>query len=337
LTVSRAELVRELPGSALVYESVLDLIGDTPLVKIDDFVTVPRARPRARTGTERQKGAQLWGKLENANPAGSVKDRIGQAMIERAEREGRLAPGGTVIEPTSGNTGIGLALVCARRGYRCVLTMPASMSLERRALLEALGAKVVLTDEAAQMEGAIAKANEIAASTPGSFLPQQFDNEENPGVHYRETGREILHALGELRLDAFVAGIGTGGTISGVGRLLREERPNCRIIAVEAESCATVSRGERGPTKIQGWAAGFVPRNYSPEVPHEVRTVADDDAYRAKVALAKNHGLLVGISSGGAVHVAAEVARALPSDGHVVVVLPDTGERYFSLDEYFEQ
>jgi cysteine synthase A len=336
MTASRA-LPGELPRGPLVCESVLDLIGDTPLVKIDDFVTVPRSRPRARTGTEQRKGAQLWGKLENANPAGSVKDRIGQAMIERAEREGRLMPGGTVIEPTSGNTGIGLALVCARRGYRCILTMPASMSLERRALLEALGAEVVLTDEATQMEGAIAKANEIAAKTPGSFLPQQFDNEENPRVHYRETGREILHALGDLRLDAFVAGIGTGGTISGVGRLLREERPDCRIIAVEAESCATVSRGERGPTKIQGWAAGFVPRNYSPEVPHEVRTVADDDAYRAKVALAKNHGLLVGISSGGAVHVAAEVARQLPADGHVVVVLPDTGERYFSLDEYFEQ
>jgi cysteine synthase A len=337
MIASRASSLRELPRSALVYESVLDLIGDTPLVKIDDFVTVPRSRPRASPGAEQRHGAQLWGKLENANPAGSVKDRIGQAMIERAEREGRLGPGGTVIEPTSGNTGIGLALVCARRGYRCILTMPESMSLERRALLEALGAEVVLTAEATQMEGAIAKANEIASSTPGSFLPQQFDNEENPGVHYRETGREILHALGELRLDAFVAGIGTGGTISGVGRLLREERPNCRIIAVEAESCATVSRGERGPTKIQGWAAGFVPRNYSPEVPHEVRTVADDDAYRAKVALAKNHGLLVGISSGGAVHVAAEVARALPSDGHVVVVLPDTGERYFSLDEYFER
>jgi cysteine synthase A len=314
---------------------VLDLIGETPLVRIDDFATATRSRPRARA--EARRGAQLWGKLESANPAGSVKDRISQAMIERAERDGRLTAGGTVIEPTSGNTGIGLALVCARRGYRCILTMPASMSLERRALLEALGAEVVLTDEQAQMEGAIAEAREIAARTPGSFLPQQFDNEENPRVHYRETGREILQALGELRLDAFVAGIGTGGTVSGVGRLLREERPNCRIIAVEAESCATVSRGERGPTKIQGWAAGFVPRNYAPEVPHEVRTVADDDAYRAKVALAKNHGLLLGISSGGAVHVAAEVARSLPADGNVVVVLPDTGERYFSLDEYFEQ
>jgi cysteine synthase A len=333
MTTSRAELARH----PLVYDSVLDLIGDTPLVKIDDFVSVPRPRPRshATTSEAQRKSAQLWGKLENANPAGSVKDRISLAMIERAERDGRLAPGGTVIEPTSGNTGIGLALVCARRGYRCILTMPASMSLERRALLEALGAQVVLTDEETQMEGAIAKAREIAAREPGCFMPQQFDNEENPRVHYGETGREILHALGSLRLDAFVAGVGTGGTITGVGRLLREERPECRIIAVEAESCATISRGERGPTKIQGWAAGFVPRIYAPEVPHEVRTVADDDAYRAKVALARNHGLLLGISSGGAVHVAAEIARGLPPDGNVVVVLPDTGERYFSLDEYF--
>jgi cysteine synthase A len=330
MTAPRAEL----PRHPLVYDSVLDLIGDTPLVKIDDFVTTPRPRPRQEPSAKRE-GAQLWGKLENANPAGSVKDRISQAMIERAERDGQLAPGGTVVEPTSGNTGIGLALVCARRGYRCILTMPASMSLERRALLEALGAELVLTEEDAQMEGAIAKAREIAAREPGSFMPQQFDNEENPRVHQRATGREILHALGDLRLDAFVAGIGTGGTISGVGRLLREERPGCRIIGVEAESCATISRGERGPTKIQGWAAGFVPRNYAPEVPHEVRTVSDDDAYRAKVALAQNHGLLVGISSGGAVHVAAAVARSLPADGNVVVVLPDTGERYFSLDEYF--
>lgn len=324
-----------LPDHPLVYASVLDLIGDTPLVEIPDILAAPIPRPRAPSAVALS-GAKLWGKLESFNPAGSVKDRISQAMIERAERDGVLRPGGTVVEPTSGNTGIGLALVCARRGYRCVLTMPASMSLERRALLEALGAEVVLTDEDAQMEGAIAKAHEIASREPGCFMPQQFDNEENPGVHYRTTAREILHALGDLPLAAFVAGVGTGGTVSGVGRLLREERPACRIIAVEAESCATISRGERGPTKIQGWAAGFVPRNYAPKVPHEVLTVSDDDAYRTKVALAQNLGLLVGISSGGAVHVAAKIARGLPGDAHVVVVLPDTGERYFSLDEYFE-
>jgi len=325
-----------LPEHPLVYGSVLDLIGDTPLVKISGPLDTPSSRPRSQADVPRV-GAQLWGKLENLNPAGSVKDRIAQAMIESAEREGKLPPGGTVIEPTSGNTGIGLALVCARRGYRCILTMPASMSLERRALLEALGAEVVLTEDEAQMEGAIAKAHELAAAEPGSFMPQQFDNEENPRVHYRNTAREILHALGDLRLDAFVAGVGTGGTVSGVGRALREQRPDCRIIAVEAEACATISKGERGPTKIQGWAAGFVPRNYAPEIPHEVLTVSDADAYRTKLALAQNLGLLLGISSGGAVHVAAQVARRLPADGNVVVVLPDTGERYFSLDEYFDR
>lgn len=324
---------RALLDHPLVYANVLDLIGDTPLVRIPDVIDVPTTRPRPPL---RESGARLWGKLENFNPAGSVKDRIAQAMIERAERDGTLRPGGIVVEPTSGNTGIGLALVCARRGYRCILTMPASMSLERRALLEALGAEVVLTDEDGQMEGAILRAQEIVRQNPGSLMPQQFDNDENPSVHYRATAREILHALGDTRLDAFVAGVGTGGTVSGVGRLLREERPDCRVVAVEAESCATISRGERGPTKIQGWAAGFIPRNYAPEVPHDVLTVTDEDAYRTKVALARNLGLLVGISSGGAVHVAARLARALPNDGNVVVVLPDTGERYFSLDEYFE-
>jgi cysteine synthase len=310
----------------LVYESVLDLIGDTPIVRIPATL---------RTGSTRP-AAAVWGKLENLNPAGSVKDRISLAMIEAAERDGRLPPGGTVIEPTSGNTGIGLALVCARRGYRCVLTMPASMSLERRALLEALGAEVVLTDEQAQMEGAIDKARELGEAEPGAFMPQQFDNAENPRTHERTTALELLHELGDLRLDAFVAGVGTGGTITGVGRVLRERRPSCRIIAVEPESCATISRGERGPTKIQGLAAGFVPRNFSPDVPHEVRTVSDDDAYRTTRLLARQAGILVGISSGAAVKIALDVAAELPPEGNVVVVLPDTGERYFSLDEYFK-
>ena len=317
-----------------VYGSVLDLVGDTPLVEIPLQLAEPLPRPRGRAAP--RACARVWGKLESFNPAGSVKDRIGLAMIESAERDGRLAPGGTVVEPTSGNTGIGLALVCARRGYRCILTMPSSMSLERRALLEALGAQVVLTDDALQMEGAIAEARAIHEREPGSFMPQQFDNPDNPAVHYHVTAREILHAMGEERLDVFVAGVGTGGTITGVGRRLREERPDCRIVAVEAESCATISRGERGPTKIQGWAAGFVPANYRADVPHEVRTVTDDDAYRTKVALARNAGVLVGISSGGAVYVAAQIARSLPPEANVVVVLPDTGERYFSLDEYFE-
>ncbi len=328
---------RPLPDHPRVYGSALELIGDTPLIEIpldvlSDEVRRFRGLP---TSTAEPSCARVWGKLESANPAGSVKDRIALAMITRAERDGVLRPGGVVIEPTSGNTGIGLALVCARRGYRCILTMPESMSLERRALLEALGAEVVLTDEQGQMEGAIARARELAREIGGVFLPQQFDNPENPAVHYRTTGEEILHALGGEPLGAFVAGIGTGGTISGVGRLLRERSPECQIIGVEAESCATISRGERGPTKIQGWAAGFVPANYDPSVPHRVLTVTDENAYRCKKQLAQRMGLLVGISSGGAVHVAADVARTLPPTGNVVVVLPDTGERYFSLDEYF--
>jgi cysteine synthase A len=313
-----------LANHASVYGSVLDLICDTPLVEVRrGAVTGPRAR--------------VFGKLEAMNPGGSVKDRICLAMIEEAERQGKLGPGGVVVEPTSGNTGIGLALVCARRGYRCILTMPESMSLERRQLLRSFGAEVVLTPEAGQMEGAIAKAREIAATTPGSFMPQQFDNPNNPLVHCRTTAREILAAMGDEAIDAFVAAVGTGGTISGVGRVLREERPSCRIIAVEPETCATISRGERGPSKIQGIAAGFVPKNYDPAAPHEVRTITDERAYRAKRLLAREEGLLVGISAGANVAVALEVAAELGPGHNVVTILCDTGERYFSLDEYFEQ
>lgn len=306
-----------------VYESVLELIGDTPLVEIRRVESDP---PRAR----------VFGKLESANPGGSVKDRICLAMIEQAEREGKLGPGGVVVEPTSGNTGIGLAIVARRRGYRCVLTMPESMSLERRQLLAAIGAELVLTPEDQQMEGAIAKAREIAEKTPGAFLPQQFENAANPDVHFRITSREILHAMGEDRVDAFVAAVGTGGTVSGVGRALREANPECRVIAVEPENCATISRGERGPTKIQGIAAGFVPRNYDAKVPHEVRTVTDERAWQVKQLLARREGLLVGISSGANVAVALDLARAFGPDKNVVTVLCDTGERYFSLDEYFQ-
>jgi cysteine synthase A len=305
----------------LVFRSVLDLIHDTPLIRLK----LDEAQPRA----------EILGKMESFNPGGSVKDRIALAMIEHAERTGHLQPGGVVIEPTSGNTGIGLALVCARRGYRCILTMPASMSLERRALLQALGAEVVLTPEEQQMEGAIAKAQELAGSTPNSFIPRQFDNPQNPAIHHQTTAREMEHALGGAAPDAFVAGVGTGGTISGVGRYLRERHPHCRVIAVEPESCATISRGERGPTKIQGLAAGFIPKNYAAEVPHEVRTVADEHAFAMKQMLARTCGILVGLSSGAAAHVALQVARELGPGKQVVVVLPDTGERYFSLDEYF--
>lgn len=303
-----------------VYASVLELIHDTPLVEIAIQSDVPRAR--------------IWGKLESVNPGGSVKDRICLAMIEAAEREGHLAPGGVVVEPTSGNTGIGLALVCRRKGYRCILTMPESMSLERRALLESMGAELVLTPAEAQMSGAIERAEAIARQLNG-FIPHQFDNSNNPGVHSTHTAREILHAMSGLSLDVFVAGVGTGGTISGVGRTLRTERPQCRIVAVEPESCATISRGAIGPTKIQGWAPGFVPHNYDPSVVDEVRTVSDEAAYRTKLALARSAGILVGISSGGALAAALELAQGLGAEQNVVVILPDTGERYFSLDEYF--
>jgi cysteine synthase A len=311
-----------LPSHPRVVDSALDLVGDTPLFEI------------RRLDTERPRG-RVYGKAEQHNPGGSVKDRICLAMIEAAEASGQLQKGGVVIEPTSGNTGIGLALVCAAKGYRCVLTMPASMSLERRQLLEAYGAEVVLTEPELQMDGAIQKAHELVATTPNAFGPSQFDNAENPRVHAETTAREILHALANERIDAFVAGVGTGGTISGVGAVLKRLRPAPKIIAVEPDACATISRGERGPTKIQGLAAGFVPRNYDPTVVDEVRTVTDRDAYDTKVLLARREGLLVGISAGAAVRAALDVARELGPDATVVTILCDTGERYFSLDEYF--
>lgn len=304
----------------VIAESTLDLIGGTPLVRL------------RRVGTERARAA-VWAKLENLNPGGSVKDRICLAMLAEAERAGALRPGGVVVEPTSGNTGIGLALACAVKGYTCILTMPASMSLERRQLLEAYGAKIVLTAAEDQMDGAIREARAIAAKTPGAFLPQQFDNPANPSVHARTTAREILEAMEGLSVDAFVAGVGTGGTISGAGAVLRAR--GTRIVAVEPEACATISRGARGPTKIQGLAAGFVPKNYDGSIVDEVRTVSDRDAWNTKVDLARKEGLLVGISAGAAVFAAIEVARALPETQNVVTVLPDTGERYFSLEEFF--
>jgi cysteine synthase len=313
-----------LADHPFVYATVLDLIADTPLVEIGRLET---GEPRGR----------VLGKLESMNPGGSVKDRICLGMIERAEAEGLLGPGGVVVEPTSGNTGIGLALVCARRGYRCILTMPESMSLERRQLLQSFGAELVLTPEEQQMEGAIARAQQIAAETPAAFMPQQFRNPANPEAHAETTVREILHAMGELPVDAFVAAVGTGGTISGVGRVLRRVQPACRIVAVEPESCATISRGERGPSKIQGIAAGFVPENYDPAAPHEVRTVSDERAYATKRELARREGLLVGISAGANVAIALEVARELGEGKHVVTILCDTGERYFSLDEHFQR
>jgi cysteine synthase A len=241
----------------LIYDDLTELIHDTPLLEI------------TRLGEDEER-AQILAKMEYANPGGSVKDRIALSMIEAAEAAGTLKPGGTVIEPTSGNTGVGLALVCRRRGYRCVLTMPESMSLERRQLLAAYGAEVVLTPAEAQMEGAVQKAEEIAAETEGAFLPRQFDNTQNPKVHYKITAEEILHTLGDTPVDALVAAVGTGGTVTGVGQRLKEVYPDCRAIAVEPESSATISRGEKGPSKIQGIAAGFVPANYDPSVVDEV-------------------------------------------------------------------
>jgi cysteine synthase len=310
------------PSHPLVVDSILDLVGDTPLFEVR---RVDAEAPRGR----------VYGKAEHMNPGGSVKDRIGLSMIEAAEASGALQPGSVVIEPTSGNTGIALSIACAVKGYRCILTMPASMSLERRLLLQAYGAELVLTDPERQMDGALEKARELAAATPGSFIPSQFDNPENPRVHAETTAREILHALAGERFDAFVAAVGTGGTVSGVGRALRKLRPAPRIIAVEPDASATISRGERGPTKIQGLAAGFIPKNYDASVVDELRTVSDRAAWDTKVDLARKEGLLVGISAGAAVRVALDVARELGPDSVVVTVLCDTGERYFSLDEYF--
>lgn len=312
-----------LPAHPRVVNSILDLVGDTPLYELR---RIDSESPRGR----------VFAKAEQYNPGGSVKDRICLAMIEEAERSGALVKGGVVVEPTSGNTGIGLAVVCAAKGYRCILTMPASMTLERRQLLEAYGAEVILTEPELQMEGAIAKAREIVAATPGAFSPGQFDNPQNPHVHAASTAREILHALANERIDAFVAGVGTGGTVSGVGEIFKKRKPAPRIIAVEPESCATISRGERGPTKIQGLAAGFVPANYHAKFVDEVRTVADRSAFDTKVELARKEGLLVGISAGAAVRIALDVARELGPNSIVVTVLCDTGERYFSLDEYFK-
>jgi cysteine synthase A len=315
----------------MIAASMLDLVGSTPLVRIRGAWLDKASRSQSPRGGR----AAVWAKMENLNPGGSVKDRIARAMIEDAEARGVLRAPGPVVEPTSGNTGIGLAWVCAVKGYRLILTMPESMSLERRQLLAAYGAEIVLTPAEAQMDGAIAEARKIAERTPGAFMPSQFDNPANPAVHARTSAHEILDAMEGLSIDAFVAAVGTGGTVSGVGPELEKVHPGVRIVAVEPESCATISRGERGPTKIQGIGAGFVPANYRPAAVDEVRTVRDDDAWRTKLRLARREGLLVGPSAGANVFAAFEIAQELGEGKNVVTVLCDTGERYFSLDEYF--
>ena len=294
-------------------EHVLELIGHTPLVRLN------RLPPPG--------AAQVWAKLERFNPGGSVKDRIGLAMIEAAEAAGQLKPGDVIVEPTSGNTGIGLALVAAVKGYRCILVMPDTLSVERRALLRAYGAELVLTPGAAGMKGAIARAEELVREHKG-FMPQQFQNPANPEVHRRTTALEVLDQLGDL--DAFVAGVGTGGTITGVGAALKAARPGVRIVAVEPAGSPVLSGGEPGKHKIQGIGAGFVPQVLDRGVIDEVIQVTDEAAGETARRLAREEGLLCGISSGAAAWAAVQVAQRLGEGRSVVAVLPDTGERYLS-------
>ena len=307
--------------SAAVVDSVLDLVGETPVVRLRNLSP--------------EGGATIWGKCEHLNPGGSVKDRICLAMIEAAEAQGRLEQGDTIVEPTSGNTGIGLALVCARKGYKLVLTMPASMSLELRALLEAYGVEIVLTEPDRVMEGAMEAARRIVEER-GAFMPEQFSNPANPGVHGSTTAPELLRAFDGQTIDAFVAAVGTGGTVSGVGEALKAHNPEARVFAVEPAASPVLIGGAPGPTKIQGLNAGFIPDNYHPDVVDQVIGVSDQDAWDTKLALAKREGLLLGISAGANVWAAIEVAKQLGPDKTVVTILCDTGERYFSLGEYFK-
>jgi cysteine synthase len=305
-----------MSSSAVTVDSLLDLIGKTPVVRLNRVVP---------SGS-----ADIWAKLESFNPGGSVKDRICRAMIEDAERSGRLRPGSTIVEPTSGNTGIGLALVCAIKGYRLILTMPDTMSEERRSLLSAYGAKLVLTPDTRGMHGAIHKAEEIVAEHPDYFMPQQFANPANPEIHRRTTAVELLEQF--QRIDAFVAGVGTGGTITGVGEVLRERMPGVRIVAVEPAASNVLSGGEPGFHTIQGWGAGFVPEILDTDVYHEVITVSDQAATACTRRLAKEEGILGGISCGGACVAALQVAERLGPGKVVVTVFPDTGERYLTTD-----
>ena len=306
------------------YDKITDLIGGTPLLKLTNYIT------------EKDLGATIYAKLEYFNPAGSVKDRIAKAMIDEAEAKGALKPGSVIIEPTSGNTGIGLAAVAASRGYKIILTMPETMSVERRNLLKAYGAELVLTDGAKGMKGAIEKAQELAAETPDSFIPSQFTNAANPAAHRASTGPEIWEDT-DGKVDIFVAGVGTGGTVTGVGEYLKSQNPNHKIVAVEPAGSPVLSKGTPGPHKIQGIGAGFVPDTLNTKIYDEIITVENEDAFETGRTLARKEGLLVGISSGAAVWAATELAKRPENKGKIIVaLLPDTGDRYLSTPMFAE-
>ena len=301
-----------------IYKGTLELVGNTPLV---EFTQIEETE-----GVE----AKILAKLEYFNPAGSVKDRIAKEMIEDAERTGKLKPGSTIIEPTSGNTGIGLAAIATTKGYKSIIVMPETMSIERRNIIKAYGAEIVLTDGAKGMKGAIAKANELAEEIENSFIPAQFENQANPEAHRKTTGPEIWEDT-DGNVDVFVAGVGTGGTITGVGEYLKKQNPNVKVIAVEPETSPVLSKGESGPHKIQGIGAGFVPGVMNLDIVDEIIKVSNDDAFEGARAVAKSDGLLVGISSGAAIHAATVLAKRPENKGkNIVVLLPDTGERYLS-------
>ena len=305
---------------AKIYESVADLIGGTPLLRARNF--------RAKNNVE----AEILAKLEYFNPAGSVKDRIAQAMIEDAEKRGILKSGSVIIEPTSGNTGIGLASVAAARGYRAILTMPETMSVERRNLLKAYGTQIVLTDGAKGMKGAIEKAEELAKETPNAYIPSQFTNPANPEAHKRTTGPEIWEATGG-KVDYFIAGVGTGGTVTGVGEYLKSKNPLVKVVALEPADSPVLSAGKAGPHKIQGIGAGFVPDTLDVNVYDEVIAVSNEDAFLYGRQFARTEGALVGISSGAALAAAVEIARRPEAKGKTIVaLLPDAGDRYLSTE-----
>lgn len=301
-----------------IAKNLTDLIGKTPMLELTNY------------NAKNQLEATLIAKLELFNPASSVKDRIGYAMIKDAEDKNLIQKGDVIVEPTSGNTGIGLAFVCAARGYRLILTMPDTMSQERRDLLKALGAELVLTPGAEGMDGAIKKAKELAASIPNSFIPQQFSNPANPEVHRKTTAEEIW-ADTQGMVDIFVAGVGTGGTVTGVGEVLKQRKPNVKIVALEPLDSAVLSGGSKGPHKIQGIGAGFVPDNYNGNIVDEVFKVKNEDAFETSRKLARTEGLLVGISSGAAAFAATVIAKRPENKGKMIVaLLPDSGERYLS-------